>query len=397
MLFNFIKKKNREPKEDNNDTYSEKLKRHKQNRIMTIVVIVIVCVIIICATALFLKNKNYDNYTVLVSNERTDMLDEQYRLFNNNILKYSQDGIEYMDTNFNPIWSQAYDFNESLIDCSNEYTAVAQKAGNIIYIMDTDSIITSIDTGMKISQIRVSGVGTVLAVLEDKDINYLKYYDTSGDVIAEGTVKMKKSGYPIDYDLSDDGTKMVMSYIYISNGIMKTNVAFYNFGTVGQSELDNLVSSYSYDNCIIPNVEFIGNNKIIGFGDKSIYIYEGSEKPEESQTISIDTEINSILLDKDYFGIVYDSSDEAKQIIDIYKMSGNKASSFVIDIKYNNIALYANQIIAYNDNECRAYSINGREHFTYKFNSTLENVIPISAYNQYIVVSQKSVEKIKLK
>ena len=47
--------------------------------------------------------------------------------------------------------------------------------------------------------------------------------------------------------LSQDGRKLVTSYLSLGNGKLESWVTFYNFGDVGQNYVDNMVGSYSFE------------------------------------------------------------------------------------------------------------------------------------------------------
>ena len=44
--------------------------------------------------------------------------------------------------------------------------------------------------------------------------------------------------------------------ININEGSVKSTIAFYNYGTVGQNEIDHCVGVNNYDDMVIPEMEF---------------------------------------------------------------------------------------------------------------------------------------------
>ena len=61
---------------------------------------------------------------------------------------------------------------------------------------------------------------------------------------------------------------------------IKTTIAFYNFGSVGQNEIDNCVGSYSYPDMVFPEIDFLSNDKMVAFGDGEVILFEGTQKPQ---------------------------------------------------------------------------------------------------------------------
>ena len=52
---------------------------------------------------------------------------------------------------------------------------------------------------------------------------------------------MDSPGYPMDLSLSPDGMMMAVAYVYLENGQIKSQVAFYHFGSAGKNQKDNLI------------------------------------------------------------------------------------------------------------------------------------------------------------
>lgn len=101
----------------------------------------------------------------------------------------------------------------------------------------------------------VAGQGVVAAILENNGESWIKYYNTDGTEIASSHPNMDSPGYPMDLSLSADGLWMAVSYAYEDGGKMKSQVAFYNFGSRGEDLVDNLASSSSYTDMLCPQMK----------------------------------------------------------------------------------------------------------------------------------------------
>ena len=131
---------------------------------------------------------------------------------------------------------------------------------------------------------------------------------------------MSKSGYPVCIDISEDGILLAVSYLFVDNGVLSTSVAYYNFGAVGQNEVDNLVSGYNYPGTVVPYVCFINPNTSFVLGDNSFSIFKGSEKPESIFEKDIDKEVLSVFADEDMIVLVFeDEEGENKFIAQVYE------------------------------------------------------------------------------
>lgn len=54
--------------------------------------------------------------------------------------------------------------------------------------------------------------------------------------------------------LSPDGIKMAVSYMRVNGNKISTHIAFYNFGSAGQMELNNQVGELNVDDVLAPQI-----------------------------------------------------------------------------------------------------------------------------------------------
>ena len=85
-------------------------------------------------------------------------------------------------------------------------------------------------TVLPISKVAVSGTGVTAAVLEDSTSSYITFFKKDGTSL-DITVKtnMSGDGYPLDIALSDDGTQLMCSFVYLQGSELKNRVVFYDF------------------------------------------------------------------------------------------------------------------------------------------------------------------------
>ena len=145
--------------------------------------------------------------------------------------------------------------------CVNgNYAAVADQQGNSIYICDKNGRQGIATTLLPITKVAVSAHGVVAAIQEDSKSGKITFFRKDGtplDISIKST--LEKDGYPIDISLSPDGTQLMVSYIYLSNGAAKGQVVFYNFLRSERTFRDVWVAGYKdiYDNSMIARVRFM--------------------------------------------------------------------------------------------------------------------------------------------
>ncbi|MDE7047114.1 MAG: hypothetical protein K2P25_03930, partial [Lachnospiraceae bacterium] len=187
-------------------------------------------------------------------------------------------------------------------------------------------------------------------------------------------------------------------YLYVDSGNMKSSVAFYNFGEVGKNEADNYVSGFDYMDTIVPYVQFMDNDSAFGVSDDRIVFFSGAERPVNIASDFLADEVQSVYYSEDYVGLVFiDQSGESAYRLDVYNQSGSKVHSQLFDIEYTDIVFHKDQIIIYNDLDCRIYGLNGVEKFAGNFEKNTSLIIPGSSAYKYVVVTSDSVDTIELK
>ena len=349
----------------------------------------------------YLFGRTYDSYSVVNTTDITDYTSIEYKEYMDNLIKYTKDGITYINKKGESIWSESFDMKMPEAVVSGEYVAVADLNGKDVYIFDSKGKVSDIKMTQTICDVDVASQGVFVVILEDTDKNYINLYDKNGEIITEMQTTIDKSGYPLDVTLSEDGKKLFTSYVYVDGVEVKNGLAAYNFGSVGQNEnSDRLMGGYKFADTIIPKVEFLDNNTVCAFGDNQFIIYSMKEKPSEKATVKFDHEIKSIFYNSDYVGVVY-ANDEAKAseqyTLEVFNTNGKTVLKKNFDIAYNKIHLIDNEIVVIGDSDCNIYTLKGRLKFSYSFEDKVIDIIPSNNNNEYIVLHEDRLDTIKLK
>lgn len=81
-------------------------------------------------------------------------------------------------------------------------------------------------------------------------------YDKTGEKLTEGEIHGAKKGYPIAIALSSDALRLAVAMLDINDGSIKSTIAFYNFGTAGESEIDHVVGAQTFPDTVIPEIVY---------------------------------------------------------------------------------------------------------------------------------------------
>lgn len=364
--------------------------------------VVVIAAIVIAAGCIFFINTNYNDYEVVEETGVKNASIVDYIPYQNSLLKFSRDGAVYVDEKGESVWNETFAMKMPAADVSGEYAAIADLNGNDVYVFNKEGKVSSTAMPYKICDIAVAGQGEFAVILEGEKENYINIYDKNGEQISEIQTTIDKSGYPMDIDLSEDGEKLFSTYLYLDGASAKNGLAAYNFGAVGQNEnADRLMGGYQLEDMIVPKVEFLDNNTICAFGDTQFIIYTMKEKPSQKAVIAFEEEVQSVIYNSDYIGVVLpnksDGKNAAPYILELYNTSGRKVMTQEIDFAYENVRMSKDEIVFTGGTECRIYTIKGDLKFSYVFQKNVKDMVPTGYSRRYIVLYDNGSEVIKLR
>ena len=377
---------------------NEKIAQYRKKILLRLLIGVAVAVVIGIGVFLFMKFRTYDSYVIKDTIETGQESSSMFYDFCDNILEYSNDGAVYKDNKGNLIWNQAFEMTTPMVNQCQEYIAIYDKGGTEIFLMDTKGVKQEIKTSVPIKTVSVASQGTIAVLMREKVNYFIKLYDKKGKELANGEYYGNQGCIPIDIALSYDAQKMAVDMVDITSGKSDTNITFYNFGSVGQNEINNNVGSFSYDSTIVPNIRYISNDTLVAVGDSSVMFFSGNQKPKLEKTIDFTSTVESIFYNEKYIGISYNNQDaDSTHRIVVYNNKGKKVMEHDTEIAYSSIEFLSNnQICVHNNYECEIYSIDGIRKFKYAFDTTLYKILYEGNGNTYYFVLEGKTQKIKL-
>ncbi len=379
-------------------SYREKIKSHKFTIFYRTTLVIILIAAIAAAAFIQWQNKIYTESVELSSVQINITQDAKLMPFAGHLLSYSKDGANCMDTKGNAIWNQTFGMQNPMVDICQNVVAIGDYNGRTIYVMDTTGPLGSITTNRPVRDFCVAANGVVAAVLDDTNVTFICLYDAKGNELVRFRTTMKESGYPFSVSISPSGELVCVSYLFVDSGHMKSSVAFYNFGAVGQNNTDNYVSGYDYLNEVVPLTHFLDNRSVFAVSDDRIMFYGGAQKPVMVAEALISEEIRGVYYGEEYIGLVFNSTQgNNKYRLDVYHKSGVFQRSIEFDIEYTDILFHEDQIIIHNESECCIYNSKGVEKYNGTFNKSALVLVPLSGNYRYMVVTSNSIDTIELK
>lgn len=394
----YLKKKEKREKDTARINYREKIKSHKFTIFYRTILVLILLVAIGAALYIQWENKVYTESLVVASVETSITQDAKLMPFAGYLLSYSKDGAGCMDTKGNAVWNQTFEMQNPMVDICQNVVAIGDYNGRTIYIMNTGGPVGNITTNRPIRNFCVAANGVVAVVLDDTDVTLIYLYDSQGNELVHFRTTMKESGYPVSVSISPSGELVCVSYLFVDSGQMKSSVAFYNFGAVGQNSTDNYVSGYDYLDTIVPFARFLDNKSVFAVSDDRIMFYGGAQKPVSIAENLISEDVQSVYYGDEYVGLVFNSTESSNRYrLDVYHRSGELAQKIEFDMEYSDILFHEDQIIIYNETECCIYNTNGIEKYSGNFSRSVRTLIPLKSSYSYMIVTPDSIDTIELK
>ncbi len=381
------------------EEYKKKIREHRIRIVKVIGLFAAVLLLTAAGIGLYMAFRQYEAYDIRTSVERSDTQGTRFEEFCGNILKYSNDGAFYTDTDNELIWNQTYEMADPRIDICEGYVVIYDKGGTKLFILNEAGLQGSLEMTMPIDQVCVAAQGTIAVLMKQSSKANIALYDREGGFLAGGEIHGEKGGYPIAIALSSDALKLAVSMLDINKGSVKSTIAFYNYGSVGQNEIDNIVGANTFDDLVIPELAFVSGDRMLALGDSKLILFEGTQKPQIAAEIPLEKQAKSIFYNDNYVGIVNNNDgDEVTHHLLVYNMEGELRMEQDLELEYSRIDFLSNnEILIRNDTVCELYTMRGIRKFHYEFERELYQIIPGRSGLNYTFVLQDATEKVRLR
>lgn len=390
--------KEKKKREQRQAGYKEKIIKHKLTNVYRFLLAVAAAAALVALIVIQYKRHIYTEYDIVATVERSSASGAQDRRLGNAILTYSKDGAHCIDARGRVAWNQTYEFQDVRLALCGSVVAIGSYNGRNIYVQNTEKQLSQITTNMPIRDLTVSAEGHVAAVLDGTNSALISVYGPDGKNTYNGMASMTGSGYPAAICLSPGGELLCVAYWYVDAGTIKTNVAFYNFGPVGENVNDGMVSIYSYTDMLIPQVQFMNDRTCFAVGDNRLIIYHGEHTPKEAAWYMIDEEIQSVFYSDKYVGLVFRELQGGNLYrMDVYNASAEKVGSFGIDIEYTDIFFGQDNFVAYNESMCMIKTLDNIEKYRGEFSGQVRLMLSAGSSYRYHLVTENSIDTVQLK
>jgi hypothetical protein len=371
---------------------SKKKKRKRLVILAVLLVLLMVGVIVIIR----LQSMNFNSFEVIKTAELSDLTGSKFISYRGGALKANRDGTETISADGKQIWNVTYNMKDPIVDVNNSFAVIGDLNGKSAYIVNGSGVSNAIKTLYPIVDVQVAAQGVAALVLNNGTKDRINIYSMeSTEEIAYVESVATKDGFPISIALSDDGRKLITSYVKAEADTITSQVTFHNFGDVGQNHTDNLVGTYNFSE-FVPKVEFLTNDIAAIFLENGFWLYSIEEIPSEIAKISYDQRIQDIFYGQDYIGIVLEAQGSEASKLLMYDFSGSKIAERELSFSYEKIVSGEDYVVFYNNESCHVISDDGEDVFDDVFNVAVNQLLPGSSYKEFLAITDLGIDTMKM-
>ena len=165
-----------------------------------------------------------------------------------------------------------------------------------------------------------------------------------------------------------------------------------------------MVGTKKYSDIIIPQIEFLGNDKLIAVSDQKLMLLEVSGKPQEKKSIKYGSRLRTIFYNGKYIGLILDNESSSKEekndvyCMQIYDNRGALVKEKTFSRTYRKAEfLNNNEVCLLNDNECTIFTLRGVEKYHEAWDKSIYKVLPGGTASRYTFILDGETVQAKLK
>ncbi len=380
----------------NLDEMKKRTRHHRRNQIKKWARQFLIGFMAVSGTWMLITNHTYDTVYRSASYKQDTSDTSGYAAFRDGIVRYTRDGVTYLDRKNEERWIQPSQFKNPSVDVQKNVFAVGDIGGNAIQVFNAEGLKGEIETTHPIEKFTVSDQGIVSAILKNESMPQIVTYDAVGNILVENQVSAATDGYPTALEMSPDGKVLMASYLTSAGGILKSKVVCYNFGEAGAEQTDKQVGTEEYEDLVIPEIYFMNESVSVAVGDHSFAVYEGGQVPVKKREIQIGQEIRSSFHTEKYIGFVLLNQEKSGYEVRLYNKAGKQVMNRAFAGEYSNVQMVGNEIIMYEGSACCIITKTGVPRFKGDLKIDAQMMIPAAGFNKYLVMSTNELRAVYL-
>lgn len=216
------------------------------------------------------------------------------RQLGKHIVRISKDGVTMLDYEGKTIWDKTFNMMNPKVISNEKFLAVGDISSRDVYLFNEEGFVRQYDVNDPIIMYDINENGIVAIIGQNDKGHVVQLYDADGTTLVYRETFLENDGFPLALDISEDGTKMVTSYLFVKGETVVSNLTFFNFSDTGQKFDERVTGAFAVDDTLIPEVKFLDGNHVSAVGDNRVLFYQVDIKPEEVGNVTLNNEIKKV-------------------------------------------------------------------------------------------------------
>lgn len=363
-----------------------------------IVMVVAIIYVITGKTTSIISEKDMQFSTDFGVNSKAD-----FYVMDKNLFYCTKDTATLLDKKGEPVWSDTISMVSPAMLAEKNFAAVADIKNKVINVYGKDGKVYSLETDGYITAYAINGSGAVAVICKnttDEDYS-VGVYSSTGQKVFMGSY-VSNDGIPMTIDISDDGSKVAVGFLNISDLNISSKILFYSTDKAIAQKIENSDAMFAAVNCnkeMVGKIRFLDDDSCIIATDKSLTNIGGEDVAAYEQNWKIDFPNYVTALDivgNDYVAVAYGEnigtteSDELAEPNSIYwykTSNGSEKGSVVMPSAVSSLTSgLGNTIAELEDNSFVALKASGKEIWTYSGTQNINSILFYGNTNKIAVV-----------
>lgn len=336
--------------------------------------------------------KDYKSFEVVQELETGEAL--EYVEVDGELVRCGKEGAQAVTKDGTLLWNVTYEtMKNPKFEFCGSMMVVADIGSKNYLLSDGTGSTRSFSVPYPIQAVSVAKNGVTAVLMNAEEEDYIYLYSKEGELLSEIETVVARDGFPLAVALSEDGKKLITSYMKVERDEPVSCVTFYNFGEVGQNYESNLVGQVQYLECLVPRISFWDNDTVMVVGENVMELFSMEERPKSVQKKEITAEVKSIAFG-DYFCMITKNK-EGQEVLEAYNKAGEICMKKVLTFPYIGLHTAGKEVVLYSYSGCEVYHVEGGLVYQGTFANGIRQMFVIGG-NRYYIIEDRGVRVIKL-
>ncbi len=236
-------------------------KRQRVYITLGMIALIIVIVLFLLSDRIFNRVQGKASYVLKETDKAVTYIEgnTNIQMHKGKLLRCSQDGLQCLNESGTVAWDIPFTMSSPYLVTAGNYISVADRLGMSILIVNNGNIVTEITTESQILLNCVNDLGMSAAVLDAVDGHMVNLYSQEGETLMQRRTYSTTDGIPMAIALSADGSRMGTVYVNYTGAVMTSILTIFDLTETGSSLVDRIVGSISFENTLLSDIKFVGN------------------------------------------------------------------------------------------------------------------------------------------